>query len=388
MSNQTSDFVSRYKQHPASPIANFGEKSGLVVSRATQVVEQSEGVYRFKITTSALDRYNDIVQPNGVILDNYKGNPVVLFNHNSYSELPIGRNLDIYAEGDGLVGITQIHSLTSLAADVLKLLKGGFLKATSIGFIPLGWFDRTPNDDEKLYPSWFGETVREYTKWELLEYSIVNIPANPTALIQNSFGAALHEALEKNVLQGDSAIFRLFDEHVAKEFARHFTQKAATIFSHQQGKQMNSEDTSGAENKSAENGKQKAGSVLNAKNKERVRQALTLAQTSLDNAQQMVTLLSEVMAEADTTSDTGTEEGQQLSGESGKQKSESGKPKGESGKQKSEDPSVIGLKVKIAKLEEELEALKAAQDGDSTSDDDTDTEIDLSTYLSQNGDTK
>jgi len=151
---------------------------------------------------------------------------------------------------------------------------------------------------------------------------------------------------------------------------------------------MNSEDTSGAENKSAENGKQKAGSVLNAKNKERVRQALTLAQTSLDNAQQMVTLLSEVMAEADTTSDTGTEEGQQLSGESGKQKSESGKPKGESGKQKSEDPSVIGLKVKIAKLEEELEALKAAQDGDSTSDDDTDTEIDLSTYLSQNGDTK
>ncbi|MBL7992826.1 MAG: hypothetical protein JNN25_15430, partial [Candidatus Kapabacteria bacterium] len=131
----------------------------------------------------------------------------------------------------------------------------------------------------------------------------------------------------------------------------------------------------------AEGGKQKAGSVLNAKNKERVRQALTLAQTSLDNAQQMVTLLSEVMAEADTTSDTGTEEGQQLSGESGK-------PKGESGKQKSEDPSVIGLKVKIAKLEEELEALKAAQDGDSTSDDDTDTEIDLSTYLSQNGDTK
>lgn len=339
-------------------------------------------MYRFKITTSALDRYNDIVQPNGVILDNYKGNPVVLFNHNSYSELPIGRNLDIYAEGDGLVGITQIHSLTSLAADVLKLLKGGFLKATSIGFIPLGWLDRTPNDDEKLYPSWFGETVREYTKWELLEYSIVNIPANPTALIQNSFGAALHEALEKNVLQGDSAIFRLFDEHVAKEFARHFTQKAATIFSHQQGKQMNSEDTS------AQDGKQKAGSVLNAKNKERVRQALTLAQTSLDNAQQMVTLLSEVMAEADTTSDTGTEDGQQLSGESGKQKSESGKQTGESGKQKSEDPSVIGLKVKIAKLEEELEALKAAQDGEGTSDDDTDTEIDLSTYLSQNGDTK
>jgi HK97 family phage prohead protease len=376
MSNQTSDFISRYKQHPASPVANFGEKSGLVVSRATQVVEQSEGVYRFKITTSALDRYNDIVQPNGVILDNYKGNPVVLFNHNSYSELPIGRNLDIYAEGDGLVGITQIHSLTSLAADVLKLLKGGFLKATSIGFIPLGWLDRTPNDDEKLYPSWFGETVREYTKWELLEYSIVNIPANPTALIQNSFGAALHEALEKNVLQGDSAIFRLFDDHIAKEFARHFTQKAATIFSHQQGKQMNPEDTS------AQDGKQKAGSVLNAKNKERVRQALTLAQTSLDNAQQMVTLLSEVMAEADTTSDTGTEEGQQLSGESGKLKSESGK-------QKSEDPSVIGLKVKIAKLEEELEALKAAQDGDDTSDDtDTDTEIDLSTYLSQNGDTK
>jgi HK97 family phage prohead protease len=377
MSNQTSDFVSRYKQHPASPVANFGEKSGLVVSRATQVVEQSEGVYRFKITTSALDRYNDIVQPGGVMLDNYKGNPVVLFNHNSTSELPIGKNLDIYAEGDGLVGITQIHSLTSLAADVLKLLKGGFLKATSIGFIPLGWLDRTPNDDEKLYPSWFGETVREYTKWEMLEYSIVNIPANPTALIQNSFGAALHEALEKNVIQGDSAIFRLFDDHIAKEFARHFTQKAATIFSNNQGKQMNPEE--------------KAGSVLNAKNKERVRQALTLAQTSLDSAQQMVTLLSEVMAEAETTSDAGAGGGEQLSGESGKQKSESGKQTGESGKQKSEEPSVIGLKLKIAQLTEELETLRTAAKAAETAedgDDDTEEEIDLSTYLSQNGDTK
>lgn len=363
MSNQQTDFLSRYKQHPASPVANFGEKSGLVVSRATQVTEQSEGVYRFKITTSALDRYNDIVQPNGVILDHYKSNPVVLFNHNSYSELPIGKNLDIYAEGDGLVGITQIHSLTSLAADVLKLLKGGFLKATSIGFIPLGWLDRTPNDDEKLYPSWFGETVREYTKWEMLEYSIVSIPANPTALIQNSFGAALHEALEKNVLQGDSAIFRLFDDHIAKEFARHFTQKAVNIFSHQQGKTMNGEE---------QGSKEKAGNVLNARNKERVKTSLTLAQSMLDNATQILSLLTEVLSEAEP-SGTG-DGGEELSGKAGKTKSE--------------EPSVIGLKLQIAELTAQVEKLNGmVEEKGKTEDKSADNgsnEIDLSTYLSKN----
>lgn len=377
MSNQQ-DFLSRYKQHPASPVATFGEKSGLVVSRATEVTEQSEGIYRFKITTNALDRYNDIVQPTGVILDHYKGNPVVLFNHNSTSELPIGKNLDIYAEGDGLVGVTQIHALTSLAADVLKLLKGGFLKATSIGFIPLGWLDRTPNDDEKLYPSWWGDTVREYTKWELLEYSIVNIPANPTALIQNSFGAALHEALEKNVLQGDSAIFRLFDEHVAKEFARHFTQKAVNILSHQQGKAMNGEE------KSAPNGagsKEKAGNVLNAKNKERVKTSLSLAQSMVDSVTQIVTLLTEVISEAEPAENGG--ETEELSGKAGKTKSG--------------EPSVIGLKLQVTELTAQIEKLTALHEGKGSSEekyeekstDNNSEEIDLSTYLSKsNGDTQ
>jgi hypothetical protein len=74
---------------------------------------------------------------------------------------------------------------TQMAEEIFQLYKEGFMRAFSVGFIPKEWTD---GDGEKV-------PRRTYTKWELLEYSAVPVPANPDAL-------AL--AISKGLLQDDS----------------------------------------------------------------------------------------------------------------------------------------------------------------------------------------
>jgi phage head maturation protease len=69
-----------------------------------------------------------------------------------------------------------------------KMAKGGFIKSQSVGFIPMEWTNGTGN----------GEPKRTYSKCELLEISMVVVPANPGATV----GLALKSgAIEKSDLR-------------------------------------------------------------------------------------------------------------------------------------------------------------------------------------------
>ncbi|WP_188263273.1 HK97 family phage prohead protease, partial [Azospirillum tabaci] len=57
---------------------------------------------------------------------------------------------------------------------VYRLVIGGYLNATSVGFRPLKW---SWNEER-------GSWAIDYTEQELLEYSVVPVPANPDALIE------------------------------------------------------------------------------------------------------------------------------------------------------------------------------------------------------------
>jgi len=146
--------------------------------RADQATRQ----IKFRITTGSPDRMQDIVDPNGWQLDAYRKNPVVLWAHQYGSGgllgtggvgLPIARALDIRADSAGLVSVAQFATKEQYAfADtVYQLLVGGFLNATSVGFRPLKHA--------------FNEARQgiDFLEHELLEYSVVPIPANPEALI-------------------------------------------------------------------------------------------------------------------------------------------------------------------------------------------------------------
>jgi hypothetical protein len=62
------------------------------------------------------------------------------------------------------------QGISERADEILRLLKAGILGAVSIGFLPLEW--------EPIK----GGGLR-FTRWELLELSVVSVPANPSALV-------------------------------------------------------------------------------------------------------------------------------------------------------------------------------------------------------------
>lgn len=126
------------------------------------------GTFKFVVSTEDRDRQGEIVKQSGWDLTFYKLNPVVLWGHD-YSSMPIGVCTSIEVINNELVaeGTFAPHAF---AQDVRKLYDLGMVRTTSVGFIPKE-FD--PNNDEII------------TKAELLEFSIVPVPANPYALTQN-----------------------------------------------------------------------------------------------------------------------------------------------------------------------------------------------------------
>jgi len=122
----------------------------------------------FKVSTGALDRDRDRIDPAGWDVSAYLKNPVVLWAH-KYDELPIAKCVELRALPDALRATAEFAT-HELAEDVFQLYKGGFASAVSVGFIPI---DQEPNEAG-------GHDVR---RAELLEFSCVPVPSNPEALM-------------------------------------------------------------------------------------------------------------------------------------------------------------------------------------------------------------
>jgi len=118
-------------------------------------------------STSALDRTGDVIDHNAWKqggLDNYGDNPIILFNHNY--DRPIGRAKYCDVTQNGL----EIEAkISKSAGDVVDLIKDGVLGAFSVGF---------KVKDAEYNKETDGFFIKSA---ELLEVSVVSIPANQTA---------------------------------------------------------------------------------------------------------------------------------------------------------------------------------------------------------------
>lgn len=151
---------------------------------ATDVmVDTNERTVTATITTSAVDRFGEVVVSGGANLENFLKNPVVLWVHNSH-DLPIGKALWLRKLKNKIVAKIQFAAkeVNEFAEQVFQMYKAGFLKAFSIGFRPDFDKTRAPNlEDIKKNPEW-ASAHRVFFGWELLEFSAVPVPANPEAL--------------------------------------------------------------------------------------------------------------------------------------------------------------------------------------------------------------
>lgn len=128
----------------------------------------------FVLSDETPDRLGDIISASGWDLVNFKKNPIALFNHNS--NFPIGRWSDLKAEEGALRGHLVIapKGTSERVDEIRKLIEAGILRAVSVGFRPTEEKPRRGPKDE-----WLGTY---YTQQELIETSLVSVPANPNAL--------------------------------------------------------------------------------------------------------------------------------------------------------------------------------------------------------------
>jgi phage head maturation protease len=150
----------------------------------TEFVPSASG-FTAVISTDALDRDCEVVQPDGMNSVDYERNPVLLWNHEQTS--PIGRCLGLVRKANAIIGEFEFAKRPEgfqgeFFPDFVAALVGqGIVKGTSIQYIPEPNGTRRANDaDLKKYGSQL-KTV--YSRWKLLEVSVAPLQANPDALV-------------------------------------------------------------------------------------------------------------------------------------------------------------------------------------------------------------
>lgn len=127
----------------------------------------------FVVSTAAVDSYGDTVNQDGWKLARFRTNPVVLWAHDGRT-LPIGRAVNTWVE-DGKLKSTVAFDSERFAQRVAGMVQRRTLRATSVGFLPGEWeFSKDPKRP-------FGIDFK--SGHELIEWSIVSVPANPETLL-------------------------------------------------------------------------------------------------------------------------------------------------------------------------------------------------------------
>jgi hypothetical protein len=181
-------------------------------------IADENGPITFTITTDVRDRDHDIVDPAGVMVENFTTNPVMQWAHN-YDEMPVGKSVSLVATKIKAVKDGNIVEQNAIQAKVVfqpdsnyhesyagirgsmirRMYLTGFLNAVSIGFDPMEWEDIEEKDDGKSIIIAFNDGTR-FTKWDLLEFSAVPVPANPQALMDRAKSFGYDDARVKSML--------------------------------------------------------------------------------------------------------------------------------------------------------------------------------------------
>jgi HK97 family phage prohead protease/HK97 family phage major capsid protein len=150
---------------------------------------------KFVLSDETPDRMDDIIMSDGWDLTHFKKNPIALFNHKS--DFPIGKWKNLHVENKQLRGHLELapEGTSPRIDEIRKLIDAGILRAVSVGFRPV--------ESKPRKETTFGSF---YTKSELVETSLVSVPANPNAL-----------AVAKSLKISPATLDLVFAEHGTKK---------------------------------------------------------------------------------------------------------------------------------------------------------------------------
>lgn len=152
----------------------------LICKEAFDVKQASNGVFIEGFANKAtIDRGDEIITTDAWELDNFKKNPVILFNHgmDTLGGTPVGKAVEVKQTDDGLfLKVKMSNSQAPGIKMVRDLVEERILKAFSVGF--------NPKESDVVQTD--GKSIRKITKAELFEVSIVGVPMNQDSLFELS----------------------------------------------------------------------------------------------------------------------------------------------------------------------------------------------------------
>lgn len=164
----------------------------MTVVRKVTVAKAAGADLEFVLSDATKDRMGDVIEPKGWDLSNFKKNPIALFNHDS--KFPIGTWKNVRVEKNRLVGQLELakQGTSDRIDEIIRLVEQDILRAVSVGFSPI---EAEPlKDNSGLL----------FKKQELLETSLVSVPANPSAV-----------QLARSLNTSDEVIDLVFGEHAS-----------------------------------------------------------------------------------------------------------------------------------------------------------------------------
>lgn len=245
------------------------------------------------ITTMDVDFEADRVFPEGADLGMYLRNPVVLWLHDAYGHtasagIPVGttKSLEIIpGKGIRATGIDWLEG-DEFADRVRNAWAQGKIRGASIGFLPI---EARPNTHGGY----------DHLRWKLLEWSLVPIPANPTAIRRVGGGAVVLATkragvevestleLDPRLLKSDVELDKLIQKVPATTGALPFVSITPAYDA----------PSGGTTVRFWLEGEEKAGRVLSAHNMERCEKADHCLDELIGKANEVKALVGEMVAE-------------------------------------------------------------------------------------------
>jgi phage head maturation protease len=156
----------------------------------TRMVDEAKGIVDFVATSPTPDSYSEVVDPKGADTSRTEKNGPLLVDHNYTCEAVIGKQINSWLEGRQLIMRCQFAidvPENTLAIKIFAMVKAGYIRACSIGFIPTQVCKPSDSDWKEVCDDLglggLENSVRcVYQKWQLLELSICAIGANPDAV--------------------------------------------------------------------------------------------------------------------------------------------------------------------------------------------------------------
>ena len=169
-------------------------ESTITTAGTLEDVESVGGVHSATIFVNKASRDGVVIEPAGMDFGGYGKNPVVLYAHDltgrtQSAGLPIGRTRRLVRTADGrLRADFEFLPGDPFADRVRNAWRRGFLRGASIGWRII---ESRPSGGKLVV-----------TKSELLEWSIVAVPADPDA-VRDAYGRVMRSLLEPDETNGE-----------------------------------------------------------------------------------------------------------------------------------------------------------------------------------------